>query len=287
MKRSSPLVLVLVGMVVVAAPAGSHDRERSGWRGGVIAGALAPGEVRRHRFFVRDGELLTASLRDKQGGEFHDPLLGVFAPSSATQPVAADDDGGPGFLPRLAVRAEESGWFTVAVTGFGDADFDGAGHSEKLRYRLVVAIEADPPRIVERESRWRRHGGDADTLRLRQGATLVTGRLTPGDADAFELWLDPEATLTASVFESGRGEFHDPVLRLYDERGRLLAENDDGGPGFLANLAFEAKRDRRSGRPIPVRIELSGFDPDAAGAAAHVESFPYQLVISIDNARRW
>jgi hypothetical protein len=229
--------------------------------------------------FLREGELLTAALRDREGGEFHDPLLGVRAPSGGA-PIAADDDGGPGFLPRLALRAEETGWFTVLVTGFGDTDFDGSGHVETLRYRLVVAIEQDPPRVVERES-------SVDALRLRQGATLVSGRLEPGDTDAFELWLDPGATLTVSVFENGRGEFHDPVLRLFDARGQLLAQNDDGGPGFLANLAYEAKPTARGWRPTPIRLELAGFDPDGPGAATPSEDFPYQLVISIDHFRKW
>ena len=273
---------VLAVALSLAAPAGSHDGERFGGSGRVIAGELVPGEARRHRVYLREGELLTASLRDMQGGELHDPLLGVFAPSSAARPAAADDDGGPGFLPRLALRAGESGWFTLVVTGFGDADFDGSGHRESLRYRLVVAIEADPPRVVERETGPGRSGAGADALRLRRGALVVSGRLTPGDADVFELWLDPDAELTASVFESGRGEFHDPVLRLFDERGRLLAQNDDGGPGFLATLAFEARAAGRGSRPIPVRLELAGFDPDGAGAAPHVEDFSYQLVVSIE-----
>jgi len=272
--------------LTVAAPAGSKHSGDFGGFGRVIAGALAPGEVRRHRVYLREGELLTASLRDVGGGELHDPLLGVFAPSSATALAAADDDGGPGFLPRLALRAAESGWFTLAVSGFGDDDFDGSGHRESLRYRLVVAIEADPPRVVEREARPGRWSSGADALRLRGGATLVSGRLTPGDSDVFELWLDPGATITASVFEAERGEFHDPVLRLLDERGRVLAKNDDGGPGFLANLAFDAPAARRGRRPIPVRLELAGFDPDGAGAAAHVEDFSYQLVISIEHFRR-
>jgi hypothetical protein len=267
----------LVVGLALAAPAGSHDAARFGGSGRVIAGALAPGQVRHHRVYLREGELLTASLRDGEAGEFNDPLLAVFAPSDARHPALVDDDAGPGFLPRLALRAAESGWFTLAVTGFGDPDFDGSGHLERFGYRLVVAIESNPPRRVERESR---------SLRLRRGATLVSGELTPGDSDVFELWLDPGATLTASVFESGRGEFHDPVLRLVDERGRVLAANDDGGPGFLANLAYRADVERRGWRPRPLRLELDGFAPGGDGSAAHVEDFPYQLVISIDRLRR-
>jgi hypothetical protein len=268
----APLGILALGLSL-AADAGGHGGS-FGAAGRVIAASLAPGEARRHAVFLREGELLTASVRDARGGEYHDPVLGVFAPSDRNRPAARDDDAGPGFLPRLALRAAESGWFVLAVTGFGDEDFDGSGHSERFRYRLVVAIERDPPRLVEREGR-------RDALRLRRGATLVTGRLEPGDRDVFELWLEPGDRLTASVFESGRGEFHDPVLRLRDDRGRVLAANDDGGPGRLANLAFEA-RSGRGARPKPVQLELSGFDPDGAGGTAHVEDFAYQLVISLD-----
>lgn len=286
MRRVAATSGVLALALLIAAPAGSRSGDRSAGFGRVIAGALGPGEVRRHRVFLREGELLTASLRDLRGGELHDPLLGVFAPSDPIRPVAADDDGGPGFLPRLTLRAAESGWYTLAVTGFGDDDFDGGGHQEELRYRLVVAIEHDPPRVVEREAGPGRSVARPDALRLRGGATLVSGRLTPGDRDVFELWLDPGATLTASVFESGRGEFHDPVLRLFDDRGRLLVENDDGGPGFLANLVFDAGERPRGSRPVPLRLELAGFDSDGAGGGAHREDFDYQLVISIERFRR-
>jgi hypothetical protein len=279
MRLAIPSCSALLGFALLAAPAGGHDAGPPGWRGRVIAGALAPGRVNRHRIFLRAGELLTASLRESGAGEFHDPLLGVLAPSGGAKPVAADDDGGPGFLPRLALRAAETGWFTVLVTGFGDEDFDGTGSTETLRYRLVLAVEQDPPRVVEREP-------GADPMRLRRGATLVSGHLAPGDTDAFELWLDPGATLTASVFESGRGEFHDPVLRLIDASGQLLAQNDDGGPGFLANLAYQAKRIGRGWRPAPLRLELAGFDPDGTGAATASEDFDYQLVISIDHFQK-
>ncbi|MGH7289516.1 MAG: hypothetical protein ACREI8_16010 [Myxococcota bacterium] len=272
---------VALALLVPALGQSASDVERRGQHGFVLAGSLEPGEVDLYAVRLRAGELLTLSLRDAEGGEFHDPLIGVFAPSQQVQPLALDDDGGPGFLPRLALRAPRSGVFTVAVTGFGDDDFDGSGHSERLGYRLVVGLESDPPQLVEREAGGRRPS--ADLLRLRRGAAVVSGRLAPGDSDVFELWLDADATLTASVFEPGGGAFHDPVLRLRDTRGQLLAENDDGGPGFLANLAFEAKQGGPGRRPIPVLLELTGFDPDDAGAAAHVEDFSYQLVISLDH----
>jgi len=306
MKISLVWLAALAGAALAPALAdAAQDGEGHGRNGFVAVGALEPGDVDHFDVRLRAGEVLTASLRDADGGELHDPVLGVFAPGCrlrspsarcagrnevgprcAIDPcpgtlIAEDDDGGPGFLPRLALRAGESGVFRVAVSGFGDDDFDGVGHEESLRYRLVVAVESDPPKLVEREEGAR--GRSTDALRLRRGAAVVSGRLAPGDADVFEIWLDADAQLTASVFESEAGEFHDPVLRLRDSRGGLLAENDDAGPGFLANLAFDARGEGRGRRPVPVLLELTGFDPDAAGAATHVEDFVYQLVISVDH----
>lgn len=281
MKTRLVWLAALASAALAPALADGKDGEKKGRHGFVAAGRLEPGDVDHFDVRLRKGEVLTVSLRDAEGGEFHDPVLGVFAPSSRSTPIAVDDDGGPGFLPRLALRAGQSGDFRVAVTGFGDDDFDGEGHAERLRYRLVVAVESDPPKLEEREEGKR--GRKTDALRLQRGAAVVSGRLVPGDADVFEIWLDADALLTASVFEAAGGEFHDPVLRLRDTRGQLLAENDDGGPGFLANLAFDAGGNRRGRKPSPVLLELSGFDPDGAGAATHVEDFTYQLVISVDH----
>ena len=277
MKLATTLMLSSLGFALVPAALGAPGFERAGRHGVVIAGTLAPAAVTRHGVRLREGELLTVSLQDADGGELADPLLGVFAPSDPGEPVAADDDGGPGFLPRLALRAAESGLFTIAVSGFGDDDFDGSGHREQVAYRLVVAIESDPALLVEGE-----RGRPLDTLPLRRGAALVSGSLTPGDVDAFELSLDAGASLTASIFEPDGGEFHDPVLRLVDDAGRVLAANDDGGPGFLANLAFETPATGRARRPVTLRVEVDGFDPDGEGPLAHAEDFSYQLVISID-----
>jgi hypothetical protein len=281
MKTRLVWLAALASVALVPAATDAHKDEKGRKRHDFVAvGTLDPGDVDHFDVRLRKGEVLTVSLRDADGGEFNDPMLGVFPPSSRLTPIAVDDDGGPGFLPRLALSAGQSGVYQVAVTGFGDGDFDGAGHEEQLRYRLVVAVESDPPKLVEREEGKR--GRKTDALRLQRGAAVVSGRLAPGDSDVFEIWLDSDALLTASVFESESGAFHDPVLRLRDMGGRLLAENDDGGPGFLANLAYDADGKRRR-KPSPVLLELTGFDPDATGAATHVEDFSYQLVISVDH----
>jgi len=271
--------------VILATPVAAHDFRQGGV---VLAGRLQPGDVDRFSFRLREGEILTASLLDEGRGEFNDPVIGIFAPDGAAAPKARSDDDGPGFLPSLALRADSFGWWTVAVSGFGDSDFSGAGHTEDFAYRLVVAVASEPPRLVEREDR----GGNddaasADRIPLLRGAALVSGRLTPGDVDVFEVWLSPGAKLDASVFDLERGEFHDSVLRLRDRDGNLLVEDDDSGPGFLSSLGFEVPAAAAQYRrwPRPYYLELTGFDPVASDERPHPESFDYELAIAVDGRR--
>jgi hypothetical protein len=290
MKRWIPWLAVLALSVAVAAPfvgrAGHDERSRGSSDGVVLAGSLRPGDVDRYGFRLRRGDVLTVSLHEKDAGEFHDPVLGVFAPSDRSQPAARSDDDGPGFLPRLAVEVDESGTWVVAVSGFGDGDFDGEGHVERFRYELVVASQGERPELVEREGREGNDSlDDADALRLRRGVAILQGELTPGDVDVFELWVDPRDALTASVFDAAGGEFHDSVLRLRDRKGRELARNDDGGPGFLSNLGTGERRGR-DGRPVKVFVELTGFDGDPGDERPHPEDFGYQLVISVGGKKR-
>jgi hypothetical protein len=284
MRIAVSLLLSFASAGALASAAQAHRRdhflsERFGRGGLVIEGRLTPGDADRFSFRLRAGELLTASLQDGRAGEFNDPVLGVFGPGDAA-PLARSDDAGPGFLPRLALRADRDGVWQVAVSGFGDADFDGSGHEERLRYRLVLAAESDPPE--RRESEANDGIPSADRVRLPFGASLVSGRLVRGDVDVYEVWLDARSTLTASLFDAEAGEFHDAVLRLLDRDGNVLARNDDGGPGFLPNLAFEPRRSGRSWRPFPVYLEVGGFDPDPADARPHPEDFEYGLVVSVD-----
>jgi len=241
--------------------------------GVVERGRLDPGDVDYYSFAVRAGDVLMASVFEAGRGAFADPMLALAGPGDA-EPVVVDDDGGPGFLPRLTAAIDRTGVWTIAVAGFLDDALDGGDHEERFAYDLVVAVAAQPATIAERDVR----GGNDSARRAElvplppQGAVVVTGTLTPGDADHFLVPLAPRSVLTASLYDDAGGAFNDSRLELRDLAGRLLVEDDDSGPGFLSNVALDSARLRG-----PVVVSVSGFDPSAAG---HEQSFAYRLVVS-------
>lgn len=248
--------------------------------GAVAHGRLDPGDVDFFSFAARAGDLITASVVEPARGEFHDAVLAVFGPGD-TEAVAQDDDGGPGFLPRLAVRADRTGTWTLAVAGFGDTELEGDDHEQRFDYRLVAAVTSDPG-LAESDLRG---GNDAPSRpdlallgragRGTRGAVIVTGDLARGDVDHFAVPVARGAVLTASLFDEASGERNDSQLRILDRRGRLLDENDDGGPGFLSNVVTD-------GEPLSpfVIVAVDGFDPDPGDAKPHEETFRYRLVVS-------
>jgi len=266
---------------LVATRGGLPDFLASRFADGVVErGRLEPGDVDYYSFAARAGDVLMASVFEAGGGAFADPVLAVAGPGDP-EPSRVDDDGGPGFLSRANVPIDRTGVWTIAVAGFGDDELDGGDHEERFAYDLVVAVAAHPASIAERDMR----GGNDSPRRaepvplLPQRAVVVTGTLVPGDADHFLIPLPPRTVLTASLYDDDGGAFNDSRLELRDLAGRLIAEDDDSGPGFLSNVALDPARVRG-----PVVIRVSGFDPFPADAQGHEQSFAYRLVVSARRA---
>lgn len=262
---------------LVKTRSGQPDFLANRFADGVVArGRLVPGDVDHFAFAARAGDVLMVSISERDRGAFADPVLGLAGPGdAAASPL--DDDGGPGFLARSNILLDRTGIWTLAVAGFGDDELDGGDHEESFAYDLVVAVAARPPVLAEHDVR-----GGNDSLRgaqtvplLPQRVAVIEGRLVPGDADHFLLPLPPHALLTASLYDDEGGAFHDSRLELRDLAGRLLAADDDSGPGFLSNLALDTGRVKG-----PVVVRVSGFDPFPADAIGHEEDFAYRLVVS-------
>jgi hypothetical protein len=109
-----------------------------------------------------------------------------------------------------------------------------------------------------------------------RGAAVLSGALARGDVDHYLVHIATGADLTASLFDDRGGELHDSLLRLTTRGGALLAEDDDGGPGFLSNLVYSSGRSSR----IAV-LAVTGFDPNPEDARSHEEAFHYRLVLSL------
>lgn len=123
--------------------------------GAAIDGALLGGDVDFISCFFNAGDYVTAGVFDRTSGSLdgtdndgnetsldNDSLLGVFGPGGTL--LDFDDDAGPGFLSAIHFYVPVSGVYAFAVTGFGDGDFDGLGHTESFNYRLVVGMDPIP-----------------------------------------------------------------------------------------------------------------------------------------------
>ncbi len=253
---------------VVPRPAGDG-------RGAGVWGRIAPGDVDFFELWARAGDVLAVSLFARDAGEFDDPVIGIFAPGE-DGPRSVNDDGGSGFLSRIAVPVDRSGRWKVAVSGFGDDAFDGSTHEEAFRYFLELALVRDVARVGEGEGR---NDEPATAPRLPglrgiRSFSIVSGRLTPGDIDYFRLPRRGGGFVSVSLFDRAGGEFNDSVVRLLDPEGEPLGEDDDSGPGFLSNLVIEL-----SGCEHAV-LAVDGFDPDPDDEAPHGEEFDYDLVLT-------
>jgi hypothetical protein len=242
----------------------------------VERGQLAPGDVDYYAFAARAGDVVMVSLAEPGRGAFVDPVLAVAGPGD-DEPVARDDDGGPGFLPRLAVPIDRTGVWTIAVGGFRDADLDGGDHEERLAYDLSVAVAANPVAVAERDVRGGNdRPGHAELVPVApERAVVVTGTLEPGDVDHFLLPVPHRVRVGASLYDDEGGVFHDSRLELRDLAGRLIVADDDAGPGFLSNVTLEPAQVKG-----PVVIRVTGFDPNPADDRAHREQFAYRLVLT-------
>jgi hypothetical protein len=251
----------------------------------LVTGTLGAGDVDFYSLQLSAGQLLLVGAFDAQGGELTDARIGVFfeAPSSNDPndaPEAENDDGGSGFLSRLAVPVAQSGTWKVGVTGFRDRSYTG-GHLEArggpVAYRLALAVTTASPARVETEPA---NDSAATGDGLPPGGGVLRGALAPGDVDwsAIELAAGEDATvslfdLRPGALESPAGELHDTRLELVNAAAVPVASNDDGGPGFLSNAAHTPVLGRH-------RIGVTGhrdFDFDGSHLTGPVD---YVLVVA-------
>ena len=277
-------VLALAVLLAVASPATAAVSEAEGngslaaanaltlAGGGLLVEAqLAAGDVDFYSFPVSDGDFVTLSVIEAGDGAFHDAQIRLYDASDAV--VAQDDDSGPGFLPALRVRVPAGGGGTwkVAVTGFGDADFDGVGHGEDFAYQLVIG--AEPPAFSEPSPDNNGTQALADSLGSGDfeatapgSVAVIAGSLSDGDIDHFSFPVTVGRRLSVAIYDEDGGAFGDPTVSLLDASAAELAHDDDAGPGFLPALSREASAN------VTWTVRVAPFDLDA---------HDYRLVVAL------
>jgi hypothetical protein len=242
----------------------------------LVEGALQPGDVDFYSFSVSAGDFVTLAVVDSGRGSHADPALRVFDASNAV--VATDDDSGPGFLPslRLIVPSGGGGTWKVAVTGFGDADFDGSGHSEDFDYELVIG--AEPPAFAEPSPDNNDTPALADSLGSGTFETIapgsvavIEGALEAGGIDHFSFPVEAGRQLSVAIYEEGAGAFNDPVVSLLGPAATPIASDDDSGPNFLSALFGDPSAN------ATWTVKVGPFDGDQ-------DAYPYRLVLALGPA---
>lgn len=247
----------------------------------VVNGELADGDVDLFSFGVRKDVPVTVALFEQALGELDDPEIVLF--DGAGNEIARNDDAGPGFFSRLALVPGENDTWSVAVTRFPTGptlpgQFPKGSSGAAFSYALVVAAQGG---LAVQDSDPADSVGSNDLgnpQSLPAGGGVVSGRLVPGDSDVFSFQAAEGELLVASVFDASGGARNDAVLRLHRAGGPAIAENDDGGPGFLPNLA----RKIEAGEGNAWSIEVAGFEKNPP--APSDERFEYQLVVATASA---
>lgn len=255
----------------------------------LVTGTLTAADVDFFSLQLTAGQLLMLGAFDEHGGELNDARLGLFfeAPSANdpnVPPDASNDDGGPGFLPRLAASITQSGTWKIGVTGYRDRNFEGdhlEARSAPIPYRLVVAVTSVSPALVESESA---NDTSAGADLLPAGGAVLRAALDRNDVDWSAIDLAAGEGVTYSLFDlqsgllaSADGERNDTRLELVDALGVPVAggANDDGGPGFLSNLSYTVP----AGAGGRHRLVVSGFR-DLAFTGSHLTGpLDYVLVV--------
>jgi hypothetical protein len=245
----------------IADPPGLTDDGR------VVSGLLFPGDVDYWKLELASDSFLTVSLEGPDRGDFTDTLVGIFDDDGNL--LISNDDGGAGFMSRISLLVASGGYYHIAVTGFGDDDFDGSGHDQMVIYRLIAAAASV---VTEQDA-----GGDNDDpdtpqlLPVAPGkATLVTGMLSPSDIDHYAFEVAPGQTANAAVYDGEGGGQNDSILEILDGTDAVVASDDDSGPGLLSNVEYVPG----AGGGGVYRVALSGFTGQ--------ENFTYQLVVARD-----
>ena len=154
-------------------------------------------------------------------GTLSDPVLTVCDASGAS--ISGDDDGGTDTNARLLFEPPSDGRYYLEAGGYGTAIGT---------YTLTVSDGGDI-----RDD----YAGDLSTAgRLVAGEQIVGELEVAGDADWFAIQLEAgvDYTFLLEGMPTDAGTLSDPFLALFDDRGEMMASNDDDGHSLNSLIEF-------------------------------------------------
>ncbi len=192
--------------------------------GGSATGTLeASGDLDVFSLAVTAGATYTIDLRGSPSGvgTLSDPLVRVLDGSGSQ--LAIDDDSGTGFESQVEYTATSSGTVFIEARAFS---------SQTGTYQIDVA-QSSSDDFVDSIG-----GNTSISAGVSQTGNIEVAR----DVDVFQLAVTAGSSYTVDLrgAPSGLGTLSDPLVRVLDSSGNLIASNDDGGSGLESQLTFTA-----------------------------------------------
>ena len=157
-----------------------------------------------------------------------DTLLGLYDANGDL--LAEDDDGGAGYASRIEGTLS-AGTYLAVVVAYQDRTI--------AEYRITIEGDAvggpssSSSSSCAREQESNDSTALADHLAQVPGSGCRSGTISPsGDADVYSLVVTQTCRVVIETITDG-----DTVLRIYNEAGNFLGEDDDGGADSASRLA--------------------------------------------------
>lgn len=111
------------------------------WADLAVANLFA-GDVDYYSLQLYAGDTVTLSVTAVPFSSSFDTYMGFFDPSGTL--LEADDDDGVALTSSIQRDITVTGVYYIALTGFGDPDFNGSGHTEAANYYLTASVAPVP-----------------------------------------------------------------------------------------------------------------------------------------------
>jgi len=199
----------------------------------------APGQSQSYSFRSDSSMFVTISVSKRDGTL--DPLVELYDGSG--RPAGKDDDGGAGLNARLTTPVTR-GTYDVVVRGHGSS----TGGYE-------ISLEKMVPDRIEK---------------IRPEESLAGSLDRPGEVHTYRFQLKSPMRIEINLVDAD-GSF-DPELELFNEFGRMLGRDDDGGEGrnsrltqSLAPGGYTVMVRGHSASTGDYRLILNRWKPDRVG----------------------